>query len=214
MNGIEDVLVENERLVYSIINKFNNYGDKDDLYQVGIIGLINAYKNFDQSKNTKFSSYAYFYILGEVKKYIRESLGIKRDRNMEKLSLMVEKATILLTQKLMRYPSDNDIARFLELDEDTIRDIRSSKILIDSLDEESDELSLYDKIGYDEINYRPELLDLRQELANLNPFEKELINDRYYEEKTQKETSEDLGVNQVKISRSEKLILQRLKERL
>ena len=69
MKSIEDVLIENERLVYSIINKFGSYQDKDDLYQVGMIGLINAYKNFDSSKNTKFSSYAYFYILGEVKKY-------------------------------------------------------------------------------------------------------------------------------------------------
>lgn len=214
MKSIEDVLIENERLVYSIINKFNSFQDKDDLYQVGMIGLINAYKNFDQSKNTKFSSYAYFYILGEVKKYVRESLGIKQDKKMEHLYLLVEKATILLTQKLMRYPTNKDIAEYLELDADMVREIKASKVLIDSLDQEIEDTSLYDRIGYDEVSYSPELLDLRSELDNLEEFDRELIYERYYEDKTQKETSENLGVNQVKVSRSEKVILERLRERL
>ena len=214
MKSIEDVLIENERLVYSIINKFSSFQDKDDLYQVGMIGLINAYKNFDQSKNTKFSSYAYFYILGEVKKYVRESLGIKQDKKMEHLYLLVEKATILLTQKLMRYPTNQDIAEYLELDVDTVREIKASKVLIDSLDQEIEDTSLYDRIGYDEVSYSPELLDLRSELDNLEEFDRELIYERYYEDKTQKETSENLGVNQVKVSRSEKVILERLRERL
>ena len=62
-------LLEYENLVYSIINKYSGY-DKDDLYQAGIMGLIQAYKNYDSSFNVKFSSYAYYYILGEVTKYI------------------------------------------------------------------------------------------------------------------------------------------------
>ena len=208
-----DSLLDYEGLVYSIIHKYPKF-DQDDLYQVGMIGLINAYKNFDQSKNTKFSSYAYFYILGEVKKYVRESLGIKQDKKMEHLYLLVEKATMLLTQKLMRYPTNKDIAEYLELDVDMVREIKASKVLIDSLDQEIEDTSLYDRIGYDEVSYSPELLDLRSELDNLEEFDRELIYERYYEDKTQKETSENLGVNQVKVSRSEKVILERLRERL
>ena len=62
-----DQVLENEGLVYSIINKYHGYYDKDDLYQVGIIGLIDASKKFDSSMGVKFSTYAYKYILGEVK---------------------------------------------------------------------------------------------------------------------------------------------------
>ncbi len=214
MNNLEEVVMENEGLVYSIINKFGYMNDKDDLYQVGMMGLINAYKNYDKSKNTKFSSYAYFYILGEVKKYIREKNGIKMDRKMEHLCLLVEKATAVLTQKLMRYPTDSDLAMFLELPEEEIRNIKDAKILVDSLDEEKDDLTLYDSIGYSENMYNPEVMDLKNEVNNLSEFERRLITERFYYDRTQKEVSDSLGVNQVKVSRSEKIILQRLKERL
>lgn len=214
MNTLEDAVIENEGLVYSIINKFDYLNDRDDLYQVGMMGLINAFKNYDKSKNTKFSSYAYFYILGEVKKYIREKSGIKIDRKMEHLSLMIEKATIVLTQKLMRYPTDSDLALFLEIPLEDVKNVREAKILIDSLDEEKDDLSLYDSLGYDESMYNPDVLDLKEEIDNLPEFERRLITERFYYDKTQKEVSNSLGVNQVKVSRTERVVLQKLKERL
>ena len=214
MNTLEDAVIENEGLVYSIINNFDYLNDRDDLYQVGMMGLINAFKNYDKSKNTKFSSYAYFYILGEVKKYIREKSGIKIDRKMEHLSLMIEKATIVLTQKLMRYPTDSDLALFLEIPLEDVKNVREAKILIDSLDEEKDDLSLYDSLGYDESMYNPDVLDLKEEIDNLPEFERRLITERFYYDKTQKEVSNSLGVNQVKVSRTERVVLQKLKERL
>ena len=214
MNTLEDAVIENEGLVYSIINKFDYLNDRDDLYQVGMMGLINAFKNYDKSKNTKFSSYAYFYILGEVKKYIREKSGIKIDRKMEHLSLMIEKATIVLTQKLMRYPTDSDLALFLEIPLEDVKNVKEAKILIDSLDEEKDDLSLYDSLGYDESMYNPDVLDLKEEIDNLPEFERRLITERFYYDKTQKEVSNSLGVNQVKVSRTERVVLQKLKERL
>ena len=214
MNTLEDAVIENEGLVYSIINKFDYLNDRDDLYQVGMMGLINAFKNYDKSKNTKFSSYAYFYILGEVKKYIREKSGIKIDRKMEHLSLMIEKATIVLTQKLMRYPTDSDLALFLEIPLEDVKNVKEAKILIDSLDEEKDDSSLYDSLGYDESMYNPDVLDLKEEIDNLPEFERRLITERFYYDKTQKEVSDSLGVNQVKVSRTERVVLQKLKERL
>ena len=70
MNNLEDIVVENSRLIYSLVKKYGNSNNREDLYQVGMIGLINAYKNFDSNYNTKFSTYAYMYIEGEIKKYI------------------------------------------------------------------------------------------------------------------------------------------------
>ena len=77
-------LLEYENLVYSIINKYSGF-DRDDLYQVGIMGLVQAYKNYKSSFNVKFSSYAYYYILGEVTKYIRENKSIRVSKDVLKL---------------------------------------------------------------------------------------------------------------------------------
>ena len=65
-------LLDYEGLIYSIISKYSKRYDRDDLYQLGMIGLIDAYNHFDQSLGTKFSTFAYYYIVGEVNKYIRE----------------------------------------------------------------------------------------------------------------------------------------------
>ena len=133
---------------------------------------------------------------------------------MEHLSLMIEKATIVLTQKLMRYPTDSDLALFLEIPLEDVKNVKEAKILIDSLDEEKDDLSLYDSLGYDESMYNPDVLDLKEEIDNLPEFERRLITERFYYDKTQKEVSDSLGVNQVKVSRTERVVLQKLKERL
>jgi RNA polymerase sporulation-specific sigma factor len=127
---------------------------------------------------------------------------------------MIEKASIVLTQRLMRYPTDSDLALFLEIPLEDVKNVKEAKILIDSLDEEKDDLSLYDSLGYDESMYNPDVLDLKEEIDNLPEFERRLITERFYYDKTQKEVSDSLGVNQVKVSRTERVVLQKLKERL
>ena len=92
------ILLENENIVYSIINKYTYYFDKDDLYQVGMIGLMDAYDHYKDDKNTKFSSFAYFYVLGKVKEYIRNSNMMKVSKELIKLNASIEKARDYLTQ--------------------------------------------------------------------------------------------------------------------
>jgi RNA polymerase sporulation-specific sigma factor len=86
---MEDLL-EYEKLVFSIISKYGNYFDRDDLYQVGMIGLMDAYKHFDESVGVKFSSYAYYYILGEVTKFVRENRSVRVSKDMIKLNNSIE----------------------------------------------------------------------------------------------------------------------------
>ena len=86
------ILLENENIIYSIINRYIYYFDKDDLYQVGMIGLIDAYNHYKGDKNTKFSSFAYFYVLGRVKEYIRNSNMMKVSKELIKLNTSIEKA--------------------------------------------------------------------------------------------------------------------------
>ena len=129
-----DNLLEYENLVFSIISKYGNYFDKDDLYQVGMIGLIDAYKHFDESVGVKFSSYAYYYILGEVTKFVRENRSVKVSKDFIKLNSSIEKCRDVMRQKLGREPTDTEVSLFLEIDEEKVSEVRNSMQEVKSLD--------------------------------------------------------------------------------
>lgn len=135
MNKLEDVILENENLIYSIINRYSKYASKEDLYQVSVIGILNAYKNFNSNKNTKFSTYAHFYIMGEVKSYIRENMGLKVSRDIANLGAKIERVKDLLVQKYNRTPNIKELALYLEIDEKRIVEALEMKEYIRSLDE-------------------------------------------------------------------------------
>ena len=115
---IRNLVVENEGLIYSIAKKFN--GDIEDLFQVGVIGLMKAYKNFDLKFNTKFSTYAYQYIYGEIYKYVIRNKNIKVSTDQVKLNIAVNKAYDFLSQKYGRIPNDFELSSFLEISSDKI----------------------------------------------------------------------------------------------
>ena len=102
---MEEIIQENNGLIYQIINKYRNYFDIDDLYQVAVIGLIKAKNNYNNNLNTKFSSYAYPYVLGEVISYINNSKSVKISKEYQKIYRKVLEAKELLTQKLMKNPT-------------------------------------------------------------------------------------------------------------
>ncbi len=215
MDELTKIIYENEGLIYLVINRFRYFSDKDDLYQVAVIGLMRAYENYDGNRNTKFSSYAYFDILGEVKKYVRESIGIKVSRGLQKLNLMIERGTIILAQELLRMPTDLELMEYLQINEKELELGKEAKVLVDSLDYDYDEnTNLYERVGYEEVGYDSDILDLRCEIDNLNEFDQKIIRSRYYEGKTQFETSIDMGITQVQVSRHEKDILMGLRNRL
>ena len=105
MPNITNIILENEALIYKIINKYHNYFELDDLYQVAVVGLIKAYNNYHNNYDTKFTTYAFPYVLGEVIKYINTFKSIKVSKNMRTLYLKINKAKEILTQKLMKEPS-------------------------------------------------------------------------------------------------------------
>ena len=210
-----DEILKYENLVYSIIKRYTNF-DKDDLYQVGMMGLMNAYKNYKTTKEVKFSTYAYYYILGEVTKFVRESKIVKVSRELVKLNKSIEKAKEVMSQRLKREPTTTELSLFLEIDEEKINEAQLAQESIKSLDysydDESEDLYNSIKIEYKKIN--PEILDLKTEIMNLDEDERKLIKARYFEELTQNETSKELGMSQVQVSRKETKILQKLKTRL
>ncbi len=213
MNTDINVLIEeNERLIYSIINKYSYYFDIDDLYQVSIIGLINAYKNYKANKNTKFSTYAYFYILGEVKNFIRESNYFKVSKDLVKLNTLIDKTSSYLEQKLQKVPTLEEISLYLKIDYKLLEEAKDITNLVESLD--NDEISLYDFIGYNDKDIDADKLDLKNEIENLSLFEQSIIKNRYEQGLTQSETSKVMNINQTKVYRTEKEILNKLRVRL
>ena len=216
MDEITNLIMNNERLIYSIANYFKNYQAKEDLYQAGCLGLITAYKKYDPNMNCKFTTYAYPYILGEMRRLVREDKGLKISREITKLNLKIEKAYVLLTQKLMKEPSIEEIARFLEIPEFYISEAILSLNKIKSIDEpvndEGRDFTLQDVIGKSE--NIDELIMLKELLQGLNSEEKAIIDNRYMKDYTQSETSKLVGMSQVQVSRKEQKVLQKLKQKM
>lgn len=216
MDEITNLIMNNERLIYSIANYFKNYNSKEDLYQAGCLGLITAYKKYDSSMNCKFTTYAYPYILGEMRKLVREDKCLKISREITKLNLKIEKAYVLLSQKLMKEPSIEEIAHFLEIPEFYVSEAILSSNKIKSIDEpvssEGREFTLQDVIGKSE--NIDDLIMLKELLQGLNNEEKAIIDNRYIKDYTQSETSKLVGMSQVQVSRKEQKVLQKLKQKM
>lgn len=194
-------------LIYGIISKYPKRFDRDDLYQVGMVGLIDAYKHYNKNYDTKFSTFAYYYIVGEVNKYIRENSSLKISRNLIELKKKILNAKEVMMQKLDREPTNLEISLYLEVDEKIIDEALLATDEVASLDEVYNEGKTYDDTSAD-------ILDLRCEIEKLPKEEKDLILARYYEDLTQSEASSVLGISQVQVSRSEAKILQKLKSKL
>ncbi|MDD4719185.1 MAG: sigma-70 family RNA polymerase sigma factor [Bacilli bacterium] len=216
---LSNLITDNERLIYSVAHYFKGCKNKEDLFQVGAIGLINAHKNFDDSLGVKFTTYAYSYILGEMKKYISQDRGVKVSRDILKMNLKIEKAIVLLSQRLMREPTITEISQYLEVPEELVCQSLNANNIIQSFDDpinnnDSKEMTLYDTIAKVDNLDLNSLIALKEEIKQLNDLEQNIIHYRYFEDLTQSEVANLLGVNQVQVSRKEQKILQKLRNQL
>jgi len=201
-----DELLEYDGLIYSIISKYPKKYDREDLYQVSMLGLIDALKHYNSNYDTKFSTFAYYYIVGEVNKYIRENSSLKVSKNLVDLKNKIIKTKEVISQKLGREATNLEVSLYLEIDENLVNEALSFDD-VTSLEDSQFEISSYD-------NTSAEILDLNNELDELSEKEKKLIYSRYYEGLTQSETSKILGISQVQVSREENKILKKLKTKL
>ena len=217
MKNLDEIIINNKKLVYSIASYFKNYKSKEDLYQAGFLGLIKAYKNYKDNMDTKFTTYAYSYIFGEMKKLVREDKGIKISREISKLNLKIEKAYVLLTQRNMKEPSIKELSEYLDIPEFLITEAINSLNKIKSIDEpvnnEGKDITLQDVVGKMEDNI-DDLILLRDCLTNLSKEEKTIIENRYINDYTQSETSKLVGMSQVQVSRKENKVLQKIKYKM
>lgn len=209
-----DNVLEYENLIYKMISKYKNF-DQEDLYQVAMLGLMNAKRNYNPDENTKFSTYAYYYILGEINTYIKASNPVKISQDLLRLKGSLTHAKEAMTQRLRREPTIEELSVFLEVPMDKIEEAMIATSAVESLDYTyDDENDLYNSFGQQETQMTEDFLDLKNAVQNLPKEEQALIVARYYEGLTQQETSETLGMSQVQVSRKETKILQKLKTSL
>lgn len=210
MEPLKEVIIKNSNLIYSIANKFN-YSDIDDLFQVGCIGMMEAYKNFDESRGVKFTTFSYPYILGKITEFIRENHTVKLSRDMARTKRKLEKAKTYLSQELMKEPTNEEISNYLNIPLENVNILMNYKGEGLSLDEfYLDDLSLYDVIGSDH-NY-DNLIFLKQQFESLEEPERTIMYYRYFEDMTQSEVADSLGLSQVNVSRKEKKVLTKLRK--
>lgn len=200
--------------IYSIMKRFKNYKNRDDLFQAGCIGLIKAYNRFNSSMGAKFTTYAYLDILGEMYKVILQDKSLKIGTKMNKLNLKIEKANILLSQKLCRYPTTKELSEYLEIEEELIENcLRLNNPIInldETINDEGREITFYDTISNNEMDMDT-LVALKQALNNLSPEEKYLLEKSLLENYTQSELATILNTNQVQVSRKINKIKEKIK---
>lgn len=197
-----ELIIENEKLIYSISNKF--YGvEKEDLIQAGFLGLVKAYNNYDKDRGVKFSTYAYGFIYGEMYEAATGNRPIKVRKNEMHLYKSVLQGKSLLEEKYGHSISYEDACTILGVDYTLFVSILNSLSATVSVDDK--ELNIAGKNNLDD------MLLLRESLNSLSPLEKSIIEKRYMEDMSQMETAKVLGLSQVKVSRLEKKGRQKMK---
>ena len=216
----DKVYEENIGLIYSVVKRFAGRGvEAEDLFQIGSIGLLKAVDKFDTSFEVKFSTYAVPMIIGEIRRYLRDTGIIKVSRSLKESQYRVFKIRENLEKKLGREPSVTELAEAAEISLEELNMVLEAGAEVESLHKtiyqgEGTELSLLDKIPEKE-NRQEKLLDkvlLEELLGRLEAEERKLIYMRYFQEMTQTEIARQLHISQVQVSRMEKRILKKLKK--
>ena len=208
---LEELVKSSTGLIWMIAKRF--YGvDKNDLYQAGVLGVIKAYQNYKDDGKSKFSTYAYNYIFGEMYA-LANNKEIKLNKDINRLLKMIEMGRTKLSQEIMKVPSNKELAAYLEMEEEKLEQVLSYTSNFISMDESSDEeRNLHEVIAEEESISLDDKIELKNSINSLDTLEKDIIKSRYYEDLTQSETARKLGITQVMVSRYEKRSLTKMRD--
>ena len=219
--AMEALVKENNGLIWSIVKRFKDRGyEAEDLYQLGAMGFIKSIYKFDLNLDYKLSTYAVPYILGEIKRFIRDDGPIKVSRSVREVLIKIKEVQKFYENKEGKELTLKEIADELQVEvEEVVYALTTSKPL-ESINEEvydeNDKTTLLDKItlNVDEETKVVDKIVLKDMLKTLPDNQKEVIILRYFKGQTQAQVAKILGVSQVQISRLEKRILGNLRESL
>ena len=209
-------ITENVGLVHACAHRFTGRGiEYEDLFQAGCMGLIKAYDAFDDERGVRFSTYAVPVILGEIRRLFRDGGTVKVSRTLKELSLKVAREREIFSLKESREPTVSELAERLSESEENITEaICASAPVISLTSGEDDGGTQLDVPVESPEELISERLSVIQAVSGLEERDKKIITLRYYENKTQTQTAERLGMTQVQVSRREKKILEFLRRDL
>lgn len=216
-----ELLIEgNLRLVLSVIKRFENRNeDMDDLFQVGVVGLLKAIENFNPDLDVMPSSYLCPMISGEVRRYLRDNNTIRVSRSLRDTAYRALQVRERLTAEKSKEPSVDEIAKEMGLPKESV---------VQALDAIQDPVSLFEPVyhdGGDTLFVMDQVSDdkngdklwlenlsLQEAMHHLSEREKKIVALRFFEGKTQTEVSGEIGISQAQVSRLEKSALKRMRK--
>ena len=212
----EQLIKENNGLIWSVVRRFSGRAEQEDLYQIGAIGLLKCIEKFDFTYEVKFSTYAVPMIIGEIKRFLRDDGPIKVSRSLKELSFRIKQMQEESIKKNNKELTISELAEKLETDaEDIILAIESSReveSLFKTIGEQNGQTFLIDQLKtLSENEILLENISLKEALNYLNGKERQIIIMRYYQDRTQTDIAKQLGISQVQVSRIEKRVLQSMK---
>lgn len=219
--AMEALIKNNSGLIWNIVKRFSGRGyETEDLYQIGCIGLIKAIKRFDISLEVQLSTYAVPYVMGEIKRFIRDDGIIKVSRQTKELSIKIKQIQREYSNKNGEEISIGKISEMLKIPKEEIAAAIESGNSVDSIysaeTNNTDERMLIDKIAdnKNEYNILENKITLNEIINNLEEREKKVIILRFYKEQTQSQVGKILGITQVQVSRIEKKVLEKMRFKL
>lgn len=216
----QEILVEeNTGLIWSVVKRFQGRGyDKEDLFQIGSIGLLKCIDNFDLERKVKFSTYCCSVNYGRNKRFLRDDGLVKVSRSLKEASYKIKREKEHYEKLYNREPTLKEIAATLDMDESDILMAMESGQDVCSLHQviyqnEGDEIHLEDKLEQqsDLIEQTVDNIYIQELLQKLNEQERKLIELRYFQNQTQAVIAGIMGISQVQVSRMEKKILEKLR---
>ena len=208
----------NLRLVLSVIQRFTNRGeDVDDLFQIGVVGLIKAINNFDLTKEVRFSTYCVPMIAGELRRYLRDNNQIKVSRSMKDLAYKAMQAKEKYIAENQKEPKIEEIASMIGAErKDVVMALESITEPVSLYEpvysDSGDTLYILDQIGdKNDVEGWLDELALKETIRSLRPREKNILYLRFYLGKTQVEVANEIGISQAQVSRLEKGVLEKIK---
>ena len=217
----EEMISGNLKLVLSVIQRFVGRGENlDDLFQVGVIGLIKAIDNFDPSLDVRFSTYGVPMVCGELRRYLRDNNAIRVSRSLRDTAYHAMQVKEELTNQNGKEPTVEEIAGKMGIEKEQV--VMALEAIVEPLSlyepvfcEGTDAIYVMDQVGdtTDDSDWLDEIA-IKEAIHNLSDREKKILHLRYFKGKTQMEVASDIGISQAQVSRIEKAALNAIKREL
>lgn len=214
----EELIKGNLRLVLSVVQRFQNRGESmDDLFQVGVIGLIKAIDNFNLHLDVRFSTYAVPMCIGEIRRYLRDDNPVRVSRSMRDTAYKAMQVKEQLINANGKEPTIEEIAEKLEMKKSDV--VLALEAIVDPVslyepvyNDGGDTIYIMDQVGDNSTDKDwVDEISIKDELKNLDPRERTIMYLRFMQGKTQMEVAKEVGISQAQVSRLEKNALKRIK---